>query len=94
MSTAQAVVVCFVAVLVVVLVLGLVYLTGTEALQWLSGLFALSATGVSSAVAVQVRRTNRGVAAVQQQTNGGLDLRMRAAVESVLSETGLIDRRD
>ena len=95
-STTTVILVLGIGILVLALILGLVYLTGpdgrTETLQWLSGVFAVVASVTSGGVAVQVSRVRReqasaanAVDVVREQTNGGLDQRIRSAVSDALS---------
>lgn len=97
LSTSAVVLVLGLAVLIVGFVLGLVWLAGPdgdqEALNWVSsvasliaGSFAASATVMGVRNARATKSITEGVEQVQQQTNGALDARLRAAILAALEQ--------
>lgn len=80
------------AFLFVALVLGLVWLAGpsgrSETLAWLSGVFALVASGFSAASVYQNRQLSSSVETVRTQTNGSLDARIQTAIAQALAAVG------
>lgn len=96
LSTGAVVLVLGLALLVVLLVLGLVFLAGPEGqqdmLRWISSIGALLSSSLSALALAYGRRTSRqgketadAVATVQHQTNGALDARMQKAIEQALA---------
>lgn len=85
-----------IATLAVILVLGLVYLSGDSgregALTWLTSVFVLAVGGISGVGVLQNKALNKQqlttaaqVDQVQLQTNGSLDRRIEAAITRALA---------
>lgn len=92
-TTALVVLVLGLALLVVGLILGLVYIAGPDGrgdvLAWLSGVGSLLATALSGTAVAQVRRVAQVTAKIDSQTNGVLDGRIRAGVSAALADHGV-----
>lgn len=81
------------AVLLVALILGLIWLAGpdgrSDVFQWLTGIGTLVAGGAASTAVVQVRKVAATASKIDQQTNGVLDQRIQAGVSAALADHGI-----
>lgn len=91
-STQLVILVLGVALILVGLILGLVYLAGpdgrSDVLQWLTGIASLIGGGAASTALVQLRGVKQVTSKIDQQTNGVLDQRIEAGVSKVMADHG------
>lgn len=92
-STQVVILLLGLAVLLVLLILGLVWLAGadgrSDVLQWLTGIGTLIAGAAASTAVVQVRKVGQVATKIDEQTNGILDDRIQAGVSAALANHGI-----